>query len=176
MSASSPFLLAALQEFLVFDFQFVQNLAHLFVGSDAGGHQRQTQAVLDHAHHVQHGFHSCRVTVNEKQLEQLGKLVVDGQGACVISGQSQTCHATEFTRKGIPDYRDDSHSSQSDQGNVIPSSPEMTSKFSGLFLMMSSIWVMFPEASLMATMLSKSRARRRVVSAVMFTPVRPGTL
>ena len=172
MSVSSPFLLAALQEFLVFDFQFVQNLAHLFVGSDAGGHQRQTQAVLDHAHHVQHGFHSCRVTVNEKQLEQLGKLVVDGQGACVVSGQSQTCHATEFTRKGIPDYRDDSHSSQSDQG-------ECDSVVTGndiKVLMMSSIWVMFPEASLMATMLSKSRARRRVVSAVMFTPVRPGTL
>ena len=48
-------------------------------------------------------------------------------------------------------------------GKVIPSSPEMTSKSLGLFLMMSSICEMLPEASLMATMFSKSRARRRVV-------------
>lgn len=176
MSASSPFLLAALQEFLVFDFQFVQNLAHLFVGSDAGGHQRQTQAVLDHAHHVQHGFHSCRVTVNKKQLEQLGKLVVDGQGACVVSGQSQTCHATEFTRKGIPDYRDDSHSSQSDQGEC---DSVVTGNDIKVFRLVFDDVIHLGDVSgsfLMATMLSKSRARRRVVSAVMFTPVRPGTL
>ena len=35
---------------------------------------------------------------------------------------------------------------------------------------------MFPEASLMATMLSQSRARRRVVSASMLMEQRPGML
>ena len=61
-------------------------------------------------------------------------------------------------------------------GNVMPSSPEMTSKWDGLFLMISSICVKLPLASLIATMFMQSFARRRVVSAVMFTPTRPGTL
>ena len=62
------------------------------------------------------------------------------------------------------------------KGNVIPSSPEITLKFSGLFFMISSICVILPDASLMAITLLKSRAMRKVVSAVIFTPVRPGTL
>ena len=62
------------------------------------------------------------------------------------------------------------------RGKVIPSSPEITLKFSGLFLIISSICVILPDASLIATTLLKSRAIRNVVSAVIFTPVRPGTL
>lgn len=61
-------------------------------------------------------------------------------------------------------------------GNVMPSSPDMTSNLSGLFFIMSSICEKLPLASLIATMFWQSRARRIVVSAVMLTPVRPGTL
>ncbi len=61
-------------------------------------------------------------------------------------------------------------------GNVSASSPLMTSKSSGLFLIISSTCSRLPLASFTATMLSQSRARRTVVSAFRFTPVRPGTL
>ena len=61
-------------------------------------------------------------------------------------------------------------------GNVSASSPLITSKPSGLFLMISSTCSRLPEASLMPTMLGKSLAMRHVVAAFMFTPVRPGTL
>ena len=161
---------------LAFYFQLIQYAAHLLVSSDAGRNQRQAQTVFNHSHHAEHGFHSGRVTVDKQQLEQLRKLVMDGQRIVVVAGQCQTRHAAEFTRKGISDNGDNTHGSQGNQRKVIPSSPEITSKFSGLFLMISSICVMLPDASLIATMFLKSRARRKVVSAVMFTPVRPGTL
>ena len=45
-----------------------------------------------------------------------------------------------------------------------------------MFFITSSNWVIFPLASLTATIFSKSRAKRNVVSALMLTPVRPGTL
>ena len=61
-------------------------------------------------------------------------------------------------------------------GNVSESSPEMTSKSFGLFLIISSTCSRLPLASLMATMFWQSRASRTVVSVFMFTPVRPGTL
>ena len=61
-------------------------------------------------------------------------------------------------------------------GKVRASSPEMTSKSAGLFLMISSTCSRLPLASLMATTFSQSRASRTVVSAFRLTPVRPGTL
>ncbi len=42
--------------------------------------------------------------------------------------------------------------------------------------MISSICVKFPDASLTAIIFLKSLAKRRVVSAVILTPVLPGTL
>ena len=54
--------------------------------------------------------------------------------------------------------------------------PLSTSKPSGAFSIMASICVILPEASLMATTLGQVCAKRKVVSASMFTPVRPGTL
>ena len=100
---------------LAFYFQFIQYAAHLFVSSDAGRNQRQAQAVLNHSHHAEHGFHSGRVTVDEQQLEQFGKLVMDGQCIVVVAGQCQTRHAAEFTRKGISDNGDNAHGSQGNQ-------------------------------------------------------------
>ena len=52
----------------------------------------------------------------------------------------------------------------------------ITSKLSGLFLMISSTCSRLPLASFTATTLGKSRAMRQVVSGFMFTPVLPGTL
>ena len=62
------------------------------------------------------------------------------------------------------------------RGKVMPSSPDITSNISGLFLMMSSICVISPDASFTAITFLNSLAMRRVVSADMFTPVLPGTL
>lgn len=72
---------------LAFYFQFIQYAAHLLVSSDAGWNQRQAQAVLNHSHHTEHGFHSGWVTVDKQQLEQFGKLVMDGQRVVVVAGQ-----------------------------------------------------------------------------------------
>ena len=102
--------------------------------------------------------------------------MMNSEGICKISLKSQTGHATKFAWKCVSYDRYDTNGTQSVNGKVIPSSPEITSKLAGLFLMMSSICEMFPDASLMAITFLKSRAIRKVVSAVILTPVRPGTL
>ena len=61
-------------------------------------------------------------------------------------------------------------------GNVSASSPLITSKCLGLFFMISSTCSKLPAASFIATTFRKSVAILTVVSAFMFTPVRPGTL
>ena len=61
-------------------------------------------------------------------------------------------------------------------GKVRASSPEITSKPSGLSRKISIICCIFPEASLTATRFLKSVASFTVVSAHMFVPVRLGTL
>ena len=59
---------------------------------------------------------------------------------------------------------------------VMPSSPEITRKSSGLPSIISCICSMLPQASLTATILLLACARRSVVWAVILRPVRPGTL
>ena len=60
--------------------------------------------------------------------------------------------------------------------NVRASSPLITSKRAGLFFIISSTCSKLPLASLIAMIFSQSLAKRTVVSALRFTPVRPGTL
>ena len=60
-------------------------------------------------------------------------------------------------------------------GSVSASSPERTMNDSGTSLQMSTIWLMFPDASL-TPMMFGSVARRASVDGSMFTPARPGTL
>ena len=182
--------------FLAFYFQLIQYAAHLFVSSDAGRNQRQAQTVLNHSHHAEHGFHSGRVTVDKQQLEQLRKLVMDGQRIVVVADQCQTRHAAELTRKGISDNGDNAHGSQGNQreGNTVVARDYVEilrfvlddivhlCNVARCFLDSHDVLEVacqtqvLPDASLIATMFLKSRARRKVVSAVMFTPVRPGTL
>jgi len=61
-------------------------------------------------------------------------------------------------------------------GSVMASSPESTWKWGGRARRIAMIWARSPDASFVPTMFSMSRASARVVEAVMFEPVRPGTL
>ena len=61
-------------------------------------------------------------------------------------------------------------------GKVRASSPLITSNPLGLFFNISSTCSRLPDASFIPTILEQSHAKRTVVSAVMLTPVRPGTL
>ncbi|OQC44481.1 MAG: hypothetical protein BWX59_01878 [Bacteroidetes bacterium ADurb.Bin028] len=62
------------------------------------------------------------------------------------------------------------------KGSVKPSSPEITVKLRGLFLITCIIWSIEPQASFIAVMFSKSFANLTTVSGRIFTPVLPGTL
>ena len=61
-------------------------------------------------------------------------------------------------------------------GRVTASSPESTRKWGGRSRKIAMICARSPEASFVPAMLSVSRARARVVAAVMFDAVRAGTL
>src|SRR2546422_7529468 len=60
------------------------------------------------------------------------------------------------------------------RGSVSASSPESTAKPGGRSRRIAMIWARSPDASLMPAMFSASRARVRVVAALMFEAVRPG--
>jgi hypothetical protein len=65
---------------------------------------------------------------------------------------------------------------QAIKGSEIWSSPLTIKKPSGMFFKMCMHCIMLPLASFIPATFSHSCARRKVVSAVILLPVRPGTL
>ncbi len=62
---------------LVLDVELSQDVGDLFHGGETGGHERQTELILNHAHGMEHGFNASGVAIDEEKLEELGELVVD---------------------------------------------------------------------------------------------------
>ena len=96
-----------------FNFQFIQNSTHLFKCCDTSRYKRQTQFVFNQPHYIQHSLHPGRIAKRVIRLNSRGNALP----------------ITEITPTAPKVIK----------GNVIPSSPEITSKLAGLFLMISSI-------------------------------------
>ena len=71
----------------------LQALADALHRGKACGHKGQAQNVLYHAHLVQHGFYAGWIAVDEKQVEQVGKLMVYLARAVYLAVHLKPYHA-----------------------------------------------------------------------------------
>ena len=97
--------------------------------------------------------------------------MVNGQCIGIVPLQCQTYHTAELTWERVSDDRDDADGPKGNQREGDAVIARNNVEIGRFVLMMSSICVMSPEASLTAITFLKSRAMRRVVSAFMFTPI-----
>src|SRR5574344_495293 len=97
------------------DVEFFYDGCNLLHSRDARWDKRKTKFILNQSHSIEHCLDSCRISINEEEFEEFGKLMVNGKRIAVITIKCETNHTAEFLRKRIANNRDDTYSSQSDE-------------------------------------------------------------
>ena len=87
--------------------ELLEDLGHFLLGLDVGGHEGQTETVLDEAHVVEQGLHAGRVAVDEEEAVELCEHVMDLAGWVVLAVKLQSDHTRELLGQGVANDRDD---------------------------------------------------------------------